>query len=485
MSDAGDSPRAAILRELSPESLAVGYDDTQNRWVTAADTTDGFDPLPPLTGVLVVNTTGAGGDDFGHVVSAPPSAVLRPGSARDVAATVRFAREHKLRVAPRGTAHTVFGQSQVPGGVLIDMTTLGRVRTVAAEVADVDAGALWSDVLHASLVLGRTPPVLTDQLDMSVGGTLSVGGVSGTSWRYGAQADNVESIDVVTGGGELVTCSESQEPELFEAVLAGQGQCGIIVAARLRLVQAQSRARVCDLIYPDLASLTADLRFLMDDGRFDYVVGVFLPAPHGWVPMLEAVSFYSPPAEPDVDAMVAGLRCIPGARQVFDQTYFDYSNRVVLQVGDVGAVGLLSAPHPWIDVFTPGTAVDAFLTGVLATLTPADLGRSFPVLLYPFKRSQLRRPMLRVPDEDEFFLFNILRAATPGATDPSRMLEDNRRLFEENRDLGGRNYPIGAVNLSAQDWERHFEPYWERLQAAKQRFDPDNVLTPGPGIFAG
>jgi cytokinin dehydrogenase len=325
--------------------------------------------------------------------------------------------------------------------------------------------------------------VLTDHLDLTVGGTLSVGGVGGTSWRHGAQVDNVEGLDVVTGEGEMISCSDTTEPELFQAVLAGQGQCGIIVAARLRLVEAPSDVRVFDLVYPDVATLTADLRRLMADGRFDYMVGIIVAGPQGWVPILEAVSFFTPPLAPENDILLAGLGFVPGAQHAFDQSYFDYANRVVVQLGDLDAVGLLSAPHPWIDLFLPGRAADEFLTSVLSTLSPADLGRSFPVLLYPFKRSQLRRPLLRVPDDEEFFLFDILRAATPGATDLARMLQDNRQLFEEHRELGGRHYPISAVKLSPPDWRRHFEPHWGSLQRAKRRFDPDHVLTPGPGIF--
>jgi cytokinin dehydrogenase len=111
-----------------------------------------------------------------------------------------------------------------------------------------------------TLTHGYTPPVLTDYLRLTVGGTLSVGGVSGTSWRYGAQVDNVEELTVVTGAGKTVKCSESENRSLFEAVLAGQGQCGVMVGARLRLVPApelvessisstrpcRRRSRICD-----------------------------------------------------------------------------------------------------------------------------------------------------------------------------------------------------------------------------------------------
>ncbi len=65
------------------------------------------------------------------------------------------------------------------------------------------------------------------------------------------------------------------------------------------------------------------------------------------------------------------------------------------------------------------------------------------------------------------------------------MLADNRRLFGQNRELGGRHYPISAVELSRKDWRQHFEPHWELLQRGKHRYDPDDILTPGPGIFGG
>jgi FAD/FMN-containing dehydrogenase len=77
------------------------------------------------------------------------------------------------------------------------------------------------------------PPVLPDHLGLSVGGTLSVGGISGTSFRHGAQVDHVTELEVVTGVGDLVRCTPTQAGDVFDAVLAGLGQCGIIVRATL------------------------------------------------------------------------------------------------------------------------------------------------------------------------------------------------------------------------------------------------------------
>ena len=96
----------------------------------------------------------------------------------------------------------MFGRSQARGGIVVDMTRLQTVRSVERDRVIVDAGAAWSQVLAATLPRGLTPPVLTDYLELSVGGTIIVGGVGGTTSRYGVQADNVLEMEVITGTGE-------------------------------------------------------------------------------------------------------------------------------------------------------------------------------------------------------------------------------------------------------------------------------------------
>ena len=118
-------------------------------------------------------------DDFGHLVHRRPVAVLEPGSVEDIARLIRFARRHGIGVAARGEGHAAFGQAQVRGGVVIDMGRLARVHSVGATSADVDAGVTWRTLLDHTLPRGLVPPALTDYQDLSVGGTLSVGGIGG------------------------------------------------------------------------------------------------------------------------------------------------------------------------------------------------------------------------------------------------------------------------------------------------------------------
>src|SRR5260370_24932005 len=106
--------------------------------------------------------------------------------------------------------------------------------------ADTQLVALWSAVAVATLPKGLTPRLLpgTCLALITVGGTLSAGGIGNMSPHYGALVDNVTDLDVVTGDGRLVTCSPEHESELFDMVLAGQGPCGGIFRAALPLVPA-------------------------------------------------------------------------------------------------------------------------------------------------------------------------------------------------------------------------------------------------------
>ena len=478
-----DISRRALLKGIFATSVVVGFDLAGRSWVTQASTGGAFAQLPPLDGTLTTDpaSLAAAADDFGHIIHRTPVAVLQPASVEDVVKLVRFAREHNIRVAGRGKGHTAFGQSQAEAGVVIDMTTLNQIHSIGTDAAVVDAGVVWRDLLLATIPAGLTPPVLTDYTRLTIAGTLSVGGVGGRSYVHGAQVDNVLELQVVTGEGDLITCSESSNRGLFEAALAGLGLCAVIVRATVRLIPARERAQTQRFFYPDAPSLLADLRFLVSAERFDHIQGLSVATPGGFAFFMEATSFYTSPAELPSNP-TDNLNFIPGSQQTEDLTYFEHTDRVVKLIDLLNEAGFGGFPHPWLDLFVPGSKIDDFASRTIAALDASLFLPGSLILFYPFVKSRLKRPLLRVPDEEFFFLFDILRTIPHEAVES--VLAENRRLYEENRDLGGKSYTISAVPTGHHDWVRHFQPFWGRLVNEKRRHDPDNVLGPGPGVFA-
>ncbi len=51
--------------------------------------------------------------------------------------------------------------------------------------------------------------------------------------------------------------------------------------------------------------------------------------------------------------------------------------------------------------------------------------------------------------------------------------------------MGGTRLTSSAIQFTQADWIRHYGPAWEPFRAAKQRYDPKNVLTPGHSMFPG
>jgi FAD/FMN-containing dehydrogenase len=452
---------------------------------------ESFDPaeLPAIDGWVRVDdaTLAAASQDWGHIVQARPRALVRPASAADVAATVGFAASRRIPLAARGAGHSPFGQAQVAGGLVLDMTGLHATRAVTGRKVVVDAGARWRDVLAATLQHGLAPPVLTDYLDLTVGGTLAVGGIGGASQHYGAQTDTLVELEVVTGTGEPVTCSAAKKRRLFDAVRAGLGQCAVVTRATIRLRPAPARARRWKLFYDSLRTFLTDQRIVVGDGRFGYLEGqILLDDEAGrWRYMLEGTAYYSPPDEPDARKLLAGLAFAASATEVEDFSYLEFLDRMAAGERLLRADGSWFHPHPWLNLFLPDGVLEAFVAGAFANVRRTDLGGSGLVLLYPLRSEQLRTPLIRVPTGEVVWLLALLPTGDPyDPVSTARMIQSNAALYLQAKAVGGTVYPANALPMTPQDWQEHFGAAWPQLASAKRQYDPQSILAPGQGIFA-
>ncbi|TNC24206.1 FAD-binding protein [Amycolatopsis alkalitolerans] len=406
--------------------------------------------------------------DFGGIVATRPREVRQVSSIGEVHEALRDAAGQRIPVLAHGRRHTSFGQSQIRDGVSLDMTGLNQIHEFEEGHVVVEAGATWAEVLRATLAHGRTPRVLTDYLGVTVGGTLSAGGIGGTSGRRGVQTDNVLALEVITGDGVRRTCSRTESPELFDGVLAGFGRCGVIVRATVPLGPAPARVRRFKIYCPTPADLLRHQRRLLREGRFAFLQGEILPGEHGWTPMLDVAAYYSPPDEPDDARLLAGLGYEPSRDETADLAYWDFANRLADAEAYLSQTGEWFAPHPWSNLFLPDNAADGHVAGVLSVLRRDDLGEAGLVLVYPVFRRYLNTPLFAVPDGEVVFLVAVLRFTSTGDVD--RMLKANRAWYDQAVAAGGTAYPVGAVPDF--DWARHLAP----AAAARDRYDPHGAL---------
>jgi cytokinin dehydrogenase len=405
--------------------------------------------------------------DFGRMIRRTPGAVVRPAGAEDVVKVVRFARGGRIPVAARGEAHTQSGQALTEGGILLDLTSLSRIESIDSSLpaAVCGAGVRWRDLVAATVPGGLIPPVLTNNLGVTVGGTLSVAGLGVSSFRYGTQADNALELEVVTGAGDRVVCSPAASPEVFDAVRAGMGQFGIITKAKVRLRPCPAANRTYFLLYDDLQALMDDSRNLMDTQRFHYLESWCVPCPQGfrkvegefqafaeWFYPLHATFEFDPSAPPDEEALLADLRFYRKSH-VGDRGPLEFSNRLEPLFAAWRRMGYWGNTHPWMETILPWGAAAPYIRQVLAGLPPTALGGG------------------------HVLGFGIL----PGL--PAEILAPVKARLGLASDAGmaagGKRYLSGLVEFDRPRWRQHFGAAWARLLELKRTFDPDGILNPG------
>lgn len=156
-----------------------------------------------------------------------PALVARCQDAADVVAGVNFARERGLPLSIKGGGHNIAGTA-VGEGLMLDLSPLREVRVdPVSRTAAAQPGCLLSDVDRATQEHGLAA-VLGFISGTGIAGLTLGGGFGYLTRRFGWTCDNVLSMEVVTADGQVVTASETENPDLFWGLRGGGGNFGVV-----------------------------------------------------------------------------------------------------------------------------------------------------------------------------------------------------------------------------------------------------------------
>ncbi|KAL6555370.1 Cytokinin dehydrogenase 1 [Orobanche gracilis] len=489
--------------------------------------------MPPHTNQLIEKMTFDGrlsfenieyaAKDFGNRCYHSPWAVLHPKSVSDISSVIKYIYDlgltSEFTVAARGHGHSLNGQAQAHQGIVISMeslrTPIMNFRTGKQPYVDVSAGELWINVLQESLKRGLAPKSWTDYLYLSVGGTLSNAGISGQAFRHGPQINNVDQLQVVTGKGDVATCSEEHNSDLFHAVLGGLGQFGIITQARIALEPAPKMVKWIRALYTDFSTFACDQEHIISStSSFDYVEGLviinrtgllnnwrssFNPkdpvranqfTSEGKILFCLEVAKYYDPEDPDhvdqeIEILLSELNYIKSTLFMSEVPYLDFLDRVHVSEIKLRENGLWDVPHPWLNLLIPRSKINEFAREVFGNIVK-DTSNG-PVLIYPVNKSRWKHETsLITPNENVFYLVAFLSSATPSSTGKDgleHILKQNKKIqsFCGRPHLGIKQY---LPHYSTQDeWKAHFGSRWEVFRRRKSTYDPLAILAPGQRIF--
>lgn len=163
-----------------------------------------------------------------------PYAVVAVDNAADIAATVRFAVKHGLKVAVQRTGH-----GAVPLGDDVLLVHTGRLTECVidpeARTARIGAGLVWQDVIDAATPHGLAP-LAGSSTTVGVAGFLTGGGIGPMVRTYGLSSDFVRAFDIVTGNGCLLHVTPDEHAELFWGLRGGKATLGIVTAVEIDLL---------------------------------------------------------------------------------------------------------------------------------------------------------------------------------------------------------------------------------------------------------
>ena len=221
--------------------------------------------------------------------------VVRPQSTSELAKVIATSRADRQGVSVAGGRHAMGGQQFGEGTVHVDTRSLNRVLDFDSShgIIRIEAGIQWPDLIEylnaTETPGGKAWSIIQKQTGadrLCIGGAIGAN-AHGRGLRFKPFVGDVESLELVDGSGELITCSRAENTELFRLVNGGYGLFGVIASVDLRLTGRTRLRRVVEIIdIPGLMAafekriaagyLYGDCQFSIDPASPDYLVkGVF------------------------------------------------------------------------------------------------------------------------------------------------------------------------------------------------------------------
>jgi FAD/FMN-containing dehydrogenase len=230
-------------------------------------------------------------------LSGRAAALVRPGSAEEVAAVVAWCYERDVAMVPVG-GRTGYAGGAVPRGgddvIAIALDRLDRIRSFdpLAWRMEAEAGVTTATVARRARESGLLFPPDPGAAEQSqLGGNLATNAGGPHAFKYGVTGRWVTGVEAVIAPGELVrfggpVLKDVAGLDLRSLLIGSEGTLGIITAAWLRLVPAPAEAFVVACGYASVAAGCAAIDAVRGSGvvpaAVEYLEGLSLraaPAP--------------------------------------------------------------------------------------------------------------------------------------------------------------------------------------------------------------
>jgi FAD/FMN-containing dehydrogenase/pimeloyl-ACP methyl ester carboxylesterase len=425
---------------------------------------------------------------FNGMIDRRPQLIARCANALDVSAAIGFARERGLGVSVYGGGHNVTGSAVCDGGVTIDLRPMKDIEIdPEARSCRAAGGLTWGELDAATQRHGLA--VTGGRMSTTGLGGLALGGGSGWIERKcGYTVDNLLSVEIVTAGGEVVRASESEYPELFWGTRGGGGNFGVVTSFELQLHPIGPTVLAGMVLYPAemAAGVLRNFRDVMADAPDEVGSGValltappeeFVPEPVRGQPICGVILCYAGPFDEGEQALRPLREFGPPAVDMVQPMPY------------VAAQQLVDAGYPsgmrnyWTGDFLSGLPDDAIDVMCRYHLTkPSPLTQ---ILTLPGGGASASVPdgTMAISHRDAPFNIHITSLWPDSAGDAANI------AWTRELSAAMKPYTTGRVYLNflgEEGQDRILASFgrdgYARLQALKDRWDPDNLFSSNQNI---
>jgi len=414
-----------------------------------------------------------------------PLVVVLPETVEQVAGVLRFCRDNRVKVVPRGAGTSLSGGAlPLADGVLLGMSKFNRVleidfanRCVVAQPGVTNLG-LTLAVQHAGFYYAPDP---SSQIACSIGGNVAENSGGVHCLKYGLTTNNLLGVELVTMDGEVIRLGgkhlDAEGYDLLGLITGSEGLLAVITEVTVRILPRPETARAVLLGFPsneqagDCVAAVIGAGIIpggmeMMDRDAIHVTEAFV---HAGYPMdveaLLIVELDGPAAE--VDHLIERVSAIAREKgAVTNRVSEGEDERLAFWAGRKAAfpaVGRISPDYLCMDGTIPRHRLPLVLSRMaemsrhyglrVVNVFHAGDGNLHPLILYDANRpGEL--------DKAESFGADILRLCV----EVGGVLTGEHGVGIEKRDLMGAMF--SEVDLAHQ-------------QRVKCAFDPDGLLNPG------
>lgn len=181
-------------------------------------------------------------------------------------------------VSVRKSTSNLFRDRDASRTPRIDLAHFNRVIGVDPVAGTVEAEGMttYEDLADATLAHGLIPAVVPQLKSITLGGAVAGVGIEATSFRHGLVHDTITALEVLTGTGEIVTCTPGNEHrDLFLGFANSYGTLGHALSLTARTLPAQPFVALTHVRHRDPAAYFAHVeRVCSGRDPVDFLDGV-------------------------------------------------------------------------------------------------------------------------------------------------------------------------------------------------------------------